>query len=386
MNVVILTNILTPYRKVFFDEVYKNLYNKGIVFTVLVMSDTEPQRSWNYQDFKTDYTKLLTHKKINIGNYFILINKDINKKLNEINPDIVIAAGSYILPSVWQAIKLKKKLGYKLLFWSESHLNETRNLSSIKLMGREFIRNYIYKKFDGFLYAGSKSLELINKYEKENSEHYFAPNVINTNKFSNSFNNKTDIEKIKSIRNKYSIEDDKFIFFCPARLDPVKGLDKFIELYAKSKYKYNSTIIIAGDGPQKQLLNELINKYGLDVRLVGNKNEEEVIELYTVADCFLLPSISDANPLSCIEALWSGLPLLVSEHVGNHPEVISENINGYVFSYKNETESINKIDKLIYSSSEWRENAQNISRKIAKSIYDTEKSVEKLICELVNNI
>lgn len=386
MNIVILTNILTPYRKVFFDEVYKNLSKRKISFTVLVMTDTEPQRVWNYCEFKTDYTKLLNYKNLNIGNYFITLNNDINQKLNELNPDIVIAAGSYISPSVWQAIKLKKKLGYKLLFWSESHLNEKRNLSSIKLKIREFIREYIYKKFDGFLYAGSKSLELINKYEKENSEHYFTPNLINTNKFSNSFNNRINIEEINSIKNKYSVDEERFIFFCPARLDSVKGLDKFIELYKKSKGKDIATVIIAGDGPQKQILNELINKYNLDIRLVGNKNEEEIIELYTVADCFLLPSISDPNPLSCIEALWSGLPLLVSEHVGNYPEVISESNNGYVFSYEDEQESINKIDNLIYSSLEWRENAKNISREIAKEIYDTEESVEKLICELVNNI
>ena len=38
----------------------------------------------------------------------------------------------------------------------------------------------------------------------------------------------------------------------------------------------------------------------------------------------ILPSLSDPNPLSCIEACWSANPLIVSEHVGNNPEIITE--------------------------------------------------------------
>lgn len=49
-----------------------------------------------------------------------------------------------------------------------------------------------------------------------------------------------------------------------------------------------------------------------------------MIELYSISDVFVLPSISDANPLTCIEALWTELPLFISENCGNYPEVIEQ--------------------------------------------------------------
>ena len=49
-------------------------------------------------------------------------------------------------PGVWKALGLKKKLGYKIYFWSESHLKEDRNYGKIKvkirnLYGSLFIKN-----------------------------------------------------------------------------------------------------------------------------------------------------------------------------------------------------------------------------------------------------
>jgi glycosyltransferase involved in cell wall biosynthesis len=56
-----------------------------------------------------------------------------------------------------------------------------------------------------------------------------------------------------------------------------------------------------------------------------------MLTLYAQADGFCLPSLSDPNPLSVIEALWAGLPLLLSTKVGNHPECLEQGKNGFAF-------------------------------------------------------
>lgn len=379
MNVVLVSNILTPYRKIFYDKLYEIFKENDINFNVIVMADTEPNRKWKYDDYKSNYTKKLKSKSITLKGIYIHINTDIEKTLTNINPDIIIAGSSYLSPTIWRLISLKSRYKYKLYYWNESHLYEKRDYNKVIFKIREDMRKFIFKKFDGFWYAGEYAKELIQKYCKEDKEMIFVPNLIENTKFYKA-NEFSEDEKNK-IKNKLNIERNKFIFICPARLSEVKGIDKFIEKYKGCRNKNNATILIAGEGELKERIEEMIRRYNLDIRLLGYKNEDEMIELYAIADCFLLPSLSDPNPLTCIEALWSGLPLLVSNHVGNSPETIIKGINGYVFNY-NEDNFLNIIENMIDSSQEWISNAKINSLKIAKNTYDCEKEVKRIVNQL----
>lgn len=386
MNVVILTNILSPYRRFFFDLFKQYSDKKGIGFNVILMSDNESNRTWRYEDLKTNYTSLLECRTIKVkDDIFFHLNRGLEEELSRLKPDILILGGSYTFPSIWKAIKLRKKLGYKTVFWSESHLDENKGYSDLKIKIREYIRNKFYKSIYNYWYAGELSKMFILRYSMQESKLFFIPNLVNPEIFKKA-------ELLRSnnrnkLREKYNINDKKFIFFCPARLDKVKGILEFLNIYKNCELAEEAIILIAGEGSLRSTIEKFILEHSnIDVRLLGNKSEEEIVELYAIADCFLLPSLSDPNPLSCIEALWSGLPLFVSKHVGNNPEVIKQGLNGYVFSYSDEKNAILQINKIIKSSSEWRENASNISKSIANDIYNPIKAIERLIEEMINGV
>ena len=137
MNVVLLTNIMTPYRRFFYDQLYLEMKKEGIDFHVVLMADTEPNRNWKYDEYKTEYSILLRHKTITISGIFIHLNWGLNKLYNELKPDVVICAGSYMYPALWRTISMQKRFGYKTLYWSESHLSEKRNYIGLKIKVRE---------------------------------------------------------------------------------------------------------------------------------------------------------------------------------------------------------------------------------------------------------
>lgn len=143
-------------------------------------------------------------------------------------------------------------------------------------------------------------------------------------------------------------------------------------------------MLIPGTGEYQSEIEKKIANVNLDVRLLGFQQQDHIMELYAISDFFILPSLSDPNPLTCIEALWSGLPLLVSTHVGNYPEVVQEGLNGYVFDYSNPQRAINQIECLLNSSMEWREKATRVSLEIAKSIYNSENVVKRFVDNLIN--
>ena len=122
----------------------------------------------------------------------------------------------------------------------------------------------------------------------------------------------------------------------------------------------------------------------MDLRLLGYKEQEEIIKLYALADCFLLPSISDPNPLTVIEALWSGLPLLLSSNVGNYPETIKIGENGFVFKHNGKEKAVELIDKLIISDKTWRDNASKVSLEIARQHYTSKLVIDNLLEQLSN--
>lgn len=63
MRVALVTDILTPYRKRFFDELDKQLRQMQSVFHVYVMTSDLPLRPWLYDELKSDYTELMSGKR-----------------------------------------------------------------------------------------------------------------------------------------------------------------------------------------------------------------------------------------------------------------------------------------------------------------------------------
>lgn len=391
MKIVLLTNILSPYRKVFYDKLYSGFRDIGVEFSVLVMAESEPGRHWRYQEYKSVYCELLESRTFTISNICFHYNKDFKQKLFDFKPDILIVSGSYLSPSVLRAIQLKKKLKYKLIFWSESHLDESRSYNLFKLKVRDSMRRYTYKRFDGFWFAGEKSLKLINKYinknnnyhEKKRINYYFVPNLVDNTYFKQAYDKKkADRNNIKEI---LKLPKDKFIFTLPARLIKEKGILPFLELLNQSQFKNLVSIVILGDGSLRSEIEAFAYQNQIDVKLTGYLEHQEILNYYAGADCFLLPSISDANPLSSIEALWAGLPLLVSDHVGNYPETVRNELNGYVFSYESPQAAIEIINKIIHSEEDWRNEAEKISLQIAEEVFEPNRCVSNLIVDMMQD-
>ncbi len=377
MRIVLYTNILTPYRKFFYDLFYEECKKHGDDFFVLVMAENENNRPWYYEEFKMDYTILLKGNTFSYGETYIHINYNIKEKIMEIKPDIVIISGSYLCPGTWKIAKLKEQINYKIFFWSESHLEEKRKYGRLKIFIREKIRKWFYKKFDGFLCPGKLAFEFVKKYSNNNVKEILLPNLVDETIFTK------ETYQIDFLCKNIHLKD-KVIIFIPARLSEVKGIEPFMELLSLTKNCNNISLVIAGSGALEERLKLKAKQLKIDAYFIGIKKQEEIANLYKNIDIFALPSLSDPNPLTCIEALWSKKPLLISNYVGNYPEVIKQGENGFMFSYKDQDEAITIIETMILKSREWRIEAGEKSYSIAQMMYDPKKVVKRVrkeICE-----
>jgi sugar transferase (PEP-CTERM/EpsH1 system associated) len=135
-------------------------------------------------------------------------------------------------------------------------------------------------------------------------------------------------EDRQSIRREMGVGDEDFVILHVARLDYLKDHATAIRTLAQiAPHRPDIRLVLVGEGPELNAIHELIRQSKLEkqVRLLGLR--KDVARLLSAADLFLLTSISEGIPLTVIEAMASGLPV-VSTHVGGLPEVVVEGQTG----------------------------------------------------------
>ena len=105
-------------------------------------------------------------------------------------------------------------------------------------------------------------------------------------------------------------------------LVPQKGLEYLMK--AKRLLKSDAELVIVGDGPLMAELKQTVKKDKIkDVFFTGAR--KDVNRIMPAADVFVLPSVSEGFPITIIEALASGLPV-VATRVGGIPDVVTEEV------------------------------------------------------------
>lgn len=374
MRIAIVTNILTPYRISFYKELSVQLKEKKGELKVFALTESLPLRPWTFENLKEDFTMLVPGKKVFIKGEDYLFNIAINRYLTEFNPDIVVIAGSWTYPTLWHVL-LHKDKKVKYFFWTESHNQRATKVGTSNPVVMK-LKQKFYEQFDGFCVPGKYARETVDKLIDSNKTYIRLPNLVDNDFFEQAIIIRKQKEQL---REKYNIKPEQIAIICPARLISLKGIVPFLENAAQSKYIKRFIFLFAGDGPEKKNIEKISNEKGIETRLLGYCDQAIVRELYSISDIFLLPSLQDANPLTSIEAAFSGLPLLVSIYTGNSPELVLDGENGILFDTIDTKSVIEAIDFLACANKEWYQEAGNKSLAIARKSFEGKKETSKLI-------
>ncbi|TLS69323.1 glycosyltransferase [Photobacterium damselae] len=122
----------------------------------------------------------------------------------------------------------------------------------------------------------------------------------------------------ESLRKTYQ---KRFLYI--GRLSQEKNLNLLISIFNELP-DYRLTII--GDGIEKNKLNAMSND---NIKFIGSVENSKLINFFNNNDIFILPSISEPWGLVVEEALYFGLPVIVSDRCGSS-ELIQDGENGYI--------------------------------------------------------
>ncbi|XP_063702775.1 phosphatidylinositol N-acetylglucosaminyltransferase subunit A isoform X2 [Culicoides brevitarsis] len=136
------------------------------------------------------------------------------------------------------------------------------------------------------------------------------PNAVDTARFAPDPNNRPKNKTINVI--------------IISRLVYRKGVDLLAEVLPRFKHYNNVNFIIGGDGPKRELLEEIREKADMQdrVKILGALKHSEVRDVLTKGHIFLNTSLTEAFCMAIVEAASCGLQV-VSTKVGGIPEVLS---------------------------------------------------------------
>lgn len=147
--------------------------------------------------------------------------------------------------------------------------------------------------------------------------------------------------------------DRKYDLIGVFRLVPVKRIDIFIRSIAEARKRIpNLRAVIVGDGRLADELKALRDELGLtqNIDFVGHQTNVPI--WLGQSRAFLLTSDSEGVALSVMEALTSGLPVIVSD-VGDMRDVIRDGENGYLVPRREITQFADAIVKTLSGNSDY---------------------------------
>ena len=134
-----------------------------------------------------------------------------------------------------------------------------------------------------------------------------------------------------------------------------------------------------GDGPLRNEIQDMVQNRGLEQKVIFLGQRTDIPDLLQAMDLFVLPSIYEGLPVSCLEAQTSGLPCLVADSVSRETAYGS---NFHFLPLNDDTAwcqaVIQQSKQTVQVSTDDSSRTAPISRPCPSSLPDIQKEARKL--------
>jgi len=180
-------------------------------------------------------------------------------------------------------------------------------------------------------------------------------------------------------RQKFGFKQDDIVLTYMGRLGIEKNLPFLLRSFAGIANTYeNVRLLVIGDGSDRENLEERVRLMGLAERVhfTGMVPYNDLPAYLAAADAFVTASVSEVHPLSVIEALASGLPVVGIQSPGVG-DTIQDGITGYLAPEEDMAAFTAKLSRIVTDS----ENREKMSRqaKQTASLYAIENTTEIIL-------
>lgn len=229
------------------------------------------------------------------------------------------------------------------------------------------IIEYNFAKADTIIAITNLMQKEINKYTNKNIE--IIP-----------FGIDTDIFKPKIVKSIFNKED--IVIGTIKHLEDFCGIDYLIRAFKILKDRYRDIplkLLLVGSGSQEIYLKNLAKELNIDTDIVftGHIDHKSIPEYHNMITIFVALSHIEGFGVAVAEASASAKPVVVS-NVGGLPEIVENNITGFVVPPRDPQQAAEAIEKLI-SDNELREIMGKAGRERIVQLFNITNDINKTI-------
>ena len=175
--------------------------------------------------------------------------------------------------------------------------------------------------------------------------------------------------------------DDSFLILSTRSWEKFYSIDSLLRAF-RSAYTENPKLrlILLGTGSLESTVGQYINDYGLNdvIFRPGMVSHEKMVEYFRAADLYMSCARSDGTSISLLEAMYSGLPALVT-NVGGNREWIAQDENGWLASVGDVESFAQGLLEASNMGLDERKRISSTNRKVAEKRANWEKNFPRLL-------
>lgn len=324
MKLAVVTAIPTPYRDPFWNVVAAHPEVQSL--DVYYCAAGKPDRPW---DVDWDHTfkahllssiNLLKWAGADASAYWV---RGLQGELKRAKHDTVIVGG-YNHPSMLQSIRGCVKRGQPYFLMCETYQRRCNWKSAIK----DSVLKWVCRRAAGGLPTGIRAAEYLQSYGIPFEKMLSLPNVPDVRGLIRQ--GQEFRRNIHESRRLLNLPTAGSVLTFVGRMIPKKRPELTIRAFADGAPD-DATLVMLGDGPLLAECKSLSEQLGLAdrVRFPGFVQPKEVPRYLAVADAFVLPS-SETWGVAAVEAISLGVPVILSDEVGCHPDLVRNRKCGVV--------------------------------------------------------
>ena len=288
--------------------------------------------------------------------------------ISEFKPDIIHAHGAF--PLGYAIYLLKKDLTISVKSAITAHGGDIHSAP----FSSSLIRNktILSVRNNDLLIAVSQDLKDIAESLLSETKIKVIPNGVDIRKFTLSSEDNNWIKQKKGY-----FKERKILLFVGSVMES-KGIKELLEAFDRvSSNRDNLLLILIGRMTRKDYIDHHIKSLNGNIRLLGPVKHERLKLWMNLCDMFLLPSYNEGLPVSMLEAMACGKPVIVSD-VGGISEVVRDKENGLLIEPKDVDSLVKAINFLLDNPDKARELGEKAKRVIFEN-YTWIKNAERTI-------
>ena len=333
MKVLFLTNVPSPYRVDFFNEL-----GKLCDLTVLFEKRTSDERDDSWKDFSFRNFKGIFLKGVSIG-VDTAVCPGVIKHLKKDGYDFIIVA-NFSSPTGVIAVDYLQR--HKIKYLIETDGGSPKNGKGFK----ERLKRKIIKGAFGCLGTGKENDRYFIAYGATEDKIFRYPF---TSLYDNDlFGKPADDEELSRLREELNIKE-KRVILSVGRFSYLNGYGKGYDVLLKAAKRLPSDIgwYVIGGQPTEEF-NTLLEKSGLEnFHFVDFKLKDQLKKYYRASDLFVLMTVGEAWGLVINEAMACGLPVVTTDKCIAGTELITDAGNGFIVPVGDVDSLTNKVAQII---------------------------------------